>query len=86
MTLHESEEDLLSRLACLRVAEPDAARLERVRARGRATLLQRRQRAERRRTRNGFAARVLEPALVGGLSVSYLLAILFVLLKVHGIL
>jgi hypothetical protein len=29
---------------------------------------------------------VLEPALVGGLSASYLLAMLFVLLRLHGIL
>ena len=86
MTMHEADEELLRRLGCLRVLEPDAARLERLRARCHATLLQRRHRAERRRTRAGFAARVLEPALVGGLSASYLLAILVVLLKLHGIL
>lgn len=86
MTIHEADEDLRRGLGCWRVLEPDAARLERVRARCHATLLQRRQQAERARKRDGFSARVLEPALVGGLSASYLLAILFVLLRVHGIL
>jgi hypothetical protein len=86
MTMHEADEELLRRVACLRVVEPDAARLERVRARGHAALLRRRQQAERARRRDGFSARVLEPALVGGLSASYLLAILFVLLRLHGIL
>lgn len=79
MTMHEDEE-LLRRLACLRLLEPEAARVERVRARCHAALLQRRQQAERPKWRDGFAARVLEPALVGGISASYLLAILFVLL------
>jgi hypothetical protein len=86
MTTYEADEELMRGLRRLRVVEPDAERLERVRARGHAALLPRRQRAERRRTRSSIAARVLEPALVGGLSASYLLAILFVLLKVHRIL
>jgi type VI protein secretion system component VasF len=86
MTLHEADEELLRRLGCLRVQEPDAARLERVRARCQATLRQRQQQAERANRRDGFSARVLEPALVGGLSAGYLLAMLFVLLRFHGIL
>jgi hypothetical protein len=40
---------------------------------------------ESRRRRDGRAARVLEPALVGGLSASYLLAMLLVLFKLHGL-
>ena len=86
MTMHEADEKLLRSLGCLRVVEPDAARLQRVRARCHATLLRRRQQAERSRRRARFSARVLEPALVGGLSASYLLAMLFVLLRFHGIL
>jgi type VI protein secretion system component VasF len=84
--MHEAEEELMRRLGSLRVTEPDAARRERVRSRCRTMLLQRRQRAERRRARRRLAARALEPALVGGLSASYVLAMLFVLLKLHGIL
>jgi hypothetical protein len=86
MTINEADEELLRRLGSLRVLEPDAVRLERLRARCHATLRQRRQQAVRSRKRGGFAARVFEPAFVGGLSASYLLAILFVLLRLHGIL
>jgi hypothetical protein len=86
MTLHEAGDELLSRLGSLRVVEPDAARMERVRARGHATFVQRRQRAERPKRCEGFSARVLEPAFVGGLSASYLLAILFVLLRLRRML
>jgi type VI protein secretion system component VasF len=86
MTMHESDQELLRRLGCLRVLEPDAARLERVRARCHATLLRHQQQAERVTRRDRFSARVLEPALVGGLSASYLLAIVLVLLRLHGIL
>jgi hypothetical protein len=86
MTMHEADEELLRRLARLPVVEPDAARVERVRARCHVALLQCRQEADRQTRRDGFAARVLAPALVGGLSASYLLAMLFVLLRLHGIL
>jgi hypothetical protein len=48
--------------------------------------VRRRQQAERRRRRDEFRSRVLEPALVGGLSATYLLMMVFVLLRLHGIL
>ena len=86
MRMHDVDEDLLRRLSALPVAQPDAARRERVRARCHVTLQQRRERVDRARTRVSFSARALEPALVAGLSASYLLAILFVLLRLHGIL
>jgi hypothetical protein len=86
MRMHHADEDLLGRLRALPVAQPDATRLEGVRARCHVMLQQRQERAERARPRVSFSARVLEPALVAGLSASYLLAILFVLLRLHGIL
>jgi hypothetical protein len=86
MTRREADEELLERLGGLRSLAPDAARLERIRARGHAALRERHARAQRRRSRARFAVRVVEPALVGGLSASYLIAILFVLLKLRGIL
>jgi hypothetical protein len=83
------DDDLLRRLRRLRVEEPDAVRLERVRARCHATLLRRQHQAERRNRRRAFVARVVswaEPTLVGGFSAVYLLAILFVLLRLRGML
>jgi type VI protein secretion system component VasF len=84
MNMPDVDEALLRRLSGLRVMEPDAARIERVRERCSAALLQRRQQAERQTKRDRFTARVLEPLFVGTLSASYLLAILFVLLRLHG--
>jgi hypothetical protein len=85
MTRHETDDELLRRLGHLRMLEPDAGRLEHLRARCHARLQLRRQQAESRRRRASFTARVLEPAFVGGLSASYLLAMLFVLLKLYAI-
>jgi hypothetical protein len=59
--------------------EADAAHAARIRQRCHA-VLQRRHAIARR---PGLAKRVLEPALVGGFSVIYLLAILFDLLRWH---
>jgi type VI protein secretion system component VasF len=84
MKLQGTDDELLRRLRSLGVAEPDAARLERVRARCHTTLAQRRQHVERQSRRAGFARRVLEPALVGTLSAGYLLAMLLILLSLHG--
>jgi hypothetical protein len=85
MKRHDGDEELLHRLSGLRVVEADAARLERVRARCHAALVARQHQADRRRSRRAFAARVLEPVFVGTLSASYLLAMVFVLLRLHGI-
>lgn len=54
--------------------EPDRARVERVRARCRAALARRQQVANSPRPGN-FTSRVIEPALVGGLCVIYLTAV-----------
>jgi type VI protein secretion system component VasF len=86
MKMHQADDAQLRTLGYLRVMEPDAARFDRVRARCHATLVRRRQQAERRRRRDEFRSRVLEPALVGGLSATYLLMMVFVLLRLHGIL
>jgi hypothetical protein len=80
MNLNGTDDEILGELRRLRVAAPDVARMERVRARCHAALVRRRERTERRRERQRTAMRVLETALVGGLSAGYLTALLFVLL------
>lgn len=85
MNPHRTDDEILRELRRLRVAAPDVARIERVRARCHAAMLVRRERTERRRRHRRMALCVLEPALVGGLSAGYLLAILFVLLELHGL-
>lgn len=86
MTMHEADEELRRAFASLRVHQPDAARQARVRARCHAALTARHAQAKRRRRRHDFIVRVAEAALLGGLSASYLLAIVFVLLRLHGVL
>jgi len=83
MKMHDGDDALLRTLGGLRVTEPDAARIERVRGRCHAVLLERRRRAERHKNRGRLALRMLEPVFVGTLSAGYLLAILFVLLRLH---
>jgi type VI protein secretion system component VasF len=83
MRMQEADDELMRRLGRLGVAEPDAVRLERVRSRCHAALLRRKQQAQRRRRRAQYAAQVLEPILVGGLSAGYLLMIVLVLLNVR---
>ena len=86
MTMPEADDALIRRLRHVRVHDPDAARIDRTRARCDAALMARHAQAARRRRRQQFVARVVEPALLGGLSTSYLLAIVFVLLRLHGVL
>lgn len=83
MNLHRTDDEILRELRRLPVAAPDGARLERVRARCHAAMLERRERTARRRRRQHMAVRVLELGFVGGLSAAYLLAVLFVVLQLH---
>jgi len=83
MKTHDGDDELMRRLSELGIGEPDAIRLERIRSRCHAALLRRKHQAERRRRRARYAAQVLEPILVGGLSAGYLLMVLLVLLKVR---
>jgi len=80
----DADDVLMRRLRTLRVQDPDAARRDRVRARCHAALTARHAQMERRRHQRQFVARVVEPVLVGGLSASYLLAMVFVLLRVYA--
>jgi hypothetical protein len=83
MNLQQTDDDILRALRRLPVVAPDVARIERVRLRCHAAMLERRERTERRRRRQHMAVHVVEVALVGGLSAGYLAAILFVLLGLH---
>jgi hypothetical protein len=83
MKTHEGDDDLMSRLGHLGIAELDAMRFEGIRSRCHAALLRRRLLADRRRRRAQYAAEVLEPILVGGLSAGYLLMMFLVVLKVR---
>jgi hypothetical protein len=83
MNLHRTDDENLRELRRLPMAAPNVARIERVRARCHAALLERRERTERRRRRQHMAVRVVELTLVGGLSAGYLVAVLFVVLQLH---
>jgi type VI protein secretion system component VasF len=84
MMMDENHE-ILADLGRLPMAAPDVARLQDIRARCHAAIVDRRTRAERRAMRRQRIARVLEPALVGSLSAGYLVAILFVVLGFYGV-
>lgn len=73
----DRDDAILRRLARLPRPEADAAHAARTRERCHAVL--RRQQAMAHRP--NLARRILEPALVGGFSVTYLLGILFDLLR-----
>ncbi len=84
MMSDEADEATLRRLRRLPVLEPDPARAERVRARCRDMLNRRQQRAERSTRPDRFTAVVLQPALVGSLGLSYLLAVLYDVIRLQG--
>ena len=71
-------------LSRLRVLEPDSARSERVRARCRNMIVKRQQHAESSARPDGFTAIVLQPALVGGLCLSYLLGVIYDVIRLHS--
>jgi hypothetical protein len=83
MKMHEADDELMRSVGRLGMAEADAVRLERTRSRCHAALLRRKQLTERRRRRVEYAAPVVEPILVGGLSVGYLLMVLLIVLNVR---
>jgi hypothetical protein len=77
-----SGEASVSELGCLRMLEPDPERARRVQARCREALARQAPRVAPGRA-TGWSAR-LDLALLGGLCLSYLLAILFDVLAVYG--
>ena len=71
-------------LSQLRVLEPDSARAERVRARCRAVIVTRQQHAEDSIRPDRVTAVVLQPALVGGLCLTYLLGVVYEVIRLHS--
>jgi hypothetical protein len=86
MTIDELDDQLLRDLHRVSVLTPDQARLERVRARCHAAIARRQLQAERSARRARFRARVLEPALVGGFCLTYLVGVFYNVLQFKGIL
>ena len=80
----DADDATLRRLRRLRVLEPDRARAERVRARCHDMIARRQKRAEPTTGSDGFTAVVLQPALVGGLCISYLLAVVYDVIRLHA--
>jgi hypothetical protein len=83
MNVTDQDDPILRRLSRLPMPAPDAARARRVVERGHAVAARRRSRAL---ARHRFARRVVEPALVGGFSLAYLVALVHDLLRWHGVL
>jgi hypothetical protein len=84
MTTDNADEATRLWFSKLRVLEPDPARAERVRARCRDTLAGRQQRAEDSTSPDGVTAVVLQPALVGGLCLIYLLGVVYDIIRLHS--
>lgn len=82
MRFDDADDEMLRLLARLPVALPDPERAERVRMRCRSAIARRRR--ERAPERVGLGRRVLEPAVLAGFSLAYLLALLGDVLRVYG--
>jgi hypothetical protein len=81
----EANDPLLRSLRALPVLEPDPARAARVRARGRDIFARRRRQATQPAGSSSIVV-LLERALVGGLCLIYLSAVLHDVLRLRGIL
>jgi hypothetical protein len=86
MTTNKMDDQLLRDMHGLPVLASDESRRERVRARCHAAIARRRLQVERRAGRARFRARVLEPALVGGFCLTYLVGVFYNVLQFKGIL
>ena len=81
MSALDPGDPILRRLSRLPSPEPDPTRARRVVERCHAVAARRRSRSLARRR---FTRRILEPALVGGFSLAYLVALVHDLLRWHG--
>jgi len=79
-----ADEDVLRELRRLPALQPDEVWADRVRARCRAAIARRHLQFERSK-RAPFSVRALESALVGGLGLIYLSAIINDVLRLYGI-
>ena len=82
MTKHDQDDPLVRILSRLPAAAPDAARAARTRHRCHAAARRLERAAQRRRE----LRRALEPVVVGGFALIYLVAVAADLLRWHGIL
>ncbi len=83
MTSDAVDDRLLHDLQRLPIFTLNEERAERVRTRCHVAMARRRRRIERS-TRLSFMRRVLEPALIGGLSFVYLVAVILDALRLHS--
>jgi len=83
MIAEDDDEETPLRLSHLRALEPDSVRAERVRARCREALVKRQQRAESSARPDSLTAVVLQPILVSGLCLGYLLGVVYDVIRLH---
>ena len=81
MTSYDAHDASLERLERLQSLAPDPRRAERVRARCRARLSQRRQRTTPPAMTNGFGRRVLAAVVVGGVCLLYVASLVTTTLR-----
>lgn len=85
MTSEKFDDELMRELRQLPLLTPPEGRAERVRARCHAAMARRQLQMDRSTRRAHFIRRVLEPALVGALSVIYLAAAILEALRLYAI-
>lgn len=81
MNIDDRDDAIVRRLSRLPRPAPDAARAERIVAQCQAALVRRHRRRVQRR---GWARRTSEPAVIAGLSLAYLIAIVLNLWRWRG--
>ncbi|MGC4082998.1 MAG: hypothetical protein QM736_13040 [Vicinamibacterales bacterium] len=79
-----TDETALRRSLHVRVLDPDPERAARVRARCRQIVATPLRRSERSTNADGLTAMLLQPAVVGGLCLCYLLATVYDLVLLYG--
>jgi len=82
MNIVNQDDPILRRLSNLTTPLPDPARAERTIERCHAVMTRR---VRRQQPRRGFGRRMLEPAVLGGFSLAYFVAIVDTLLRWRGV-
>jgi hypothetical protein len=85
MTTDQLDDHLLRTLQRLPTLSPQQTRVDQLRTRCHAAFTRRHAQMERSNRRARFGRRVLEPALVGALSLIYLWAVVLDVLRLHGL-
>ena len=84
MTVYDDRDLVMQDLARLQPLAPDPSHAERVRARCHARLERKQLRSERAALATSYARRILAPAVVGGVCVLYVAALVSTVLRVRG--